>query len=114
LPAIWHDAGRSRSAQVHRQPPRPGVPDAPKLSGSGLNLEPELLKLEPGTRNLTIRNNMTDDGALFLDELLDAVIGEREQRQQRIVSEWHRLGRSLNLNESAVAGLHDIHVDVGA
>ena len=50
----------------------------------------------------------------FSIELPDAVIGEVEQRDQRVAAERYRFGRSLHLDEPAVAGLDDVHVHVGA
>ena len=57
---------------------------------------------------------MTDDRPLFLDQLLDAVIGEIEQRVERIAIEWLPFGRPLDLDEPPLAGLDDVHVHFGA
>ena len=42
------------------------------------------------------------------------MIGQVEQRVERVAAERHRFGRALHLDEAAVAGLHDVHVHVGA
>ena len=57
---------------------------------------------------------MPDDGALLVDELTDPVIGEIEKGVEGIAPERQRFRRPLHLDEAAVAGLHDVHVDFGA
>ena len=57
---------------------------------------------------------MADDRALLLDQLPDSRIGEIHQREQRVAAEWYPFGRALHLDEPAIAGLHDVHVDLGA
>ena len=52
--------------------------------------------------------------ALQRDELTDAAVGQREQRVEGVAAERVRFGRALQLDEAAVAGLHDVHVDVRA
>ena len=59
-------------------------------------------------------DQVTDDRALLLDQLPDAAVGQVEQRVQRFAPEGHRFGGSLDLDEAAVAGHHDVHVDFGA
>ena len=55
---------------------------------------------------------MPDERRLFLYELRDPMVGEVEQRQQRVSTERDGLRRALNLDEAAIAGLDDVHVDV--
>src|SRR5918993_1314258 len=58
--------------------------------------------------------NPADDLALQRDELANAGVGQGEQRIEGVAAERVRFGRALQLDEAAVAGLHDVHVDVGA
>src|SRR5256885_8899247 len=59
-------------------------------------------------------DEMPDDRLLLVDELPDAMVGEIEQRVQRLAPERDRFGRALHLDEPAVAGLDDVHVHFGA
>ena len=47
-------------------------------------------------------------------ELADALVGELDQRRRARAVERLPFGRALHLDEPAVAGLDDVHVDVGA
>ncbi len=58
--------------------------------------------------------DLADDVALAPDELLDAVLGQAEQRVERAAIEGLRLGGALNLNEQAATSLDDVHVYFGA
>ena len=44
-------------------------------------------------------DQVSDDGALFFDQLFDAVIGEIEQRVERVAVERLSFGRALDLDE---------------
>src|SRR5580765_6993190 len=57
-------------------------------------------------------DQVADQSSLFLHELRDPVVREVEQRQQRVSTERDGLRRTLNLDEAAIAGLDDVHVDV--
>src|SRR5205809_23405 len=59
-------------------------------------------------------DQMSNDRFLLVDQLLDAVVREVEQRVERVAAERQRLRRPLHLDEPAVAGLDDVHVDFGA
>src|SRR5215204_4273886 len=52
----------------------------------------------------------SDDRALFGDQIVDALVGERQQARQRIGAERLGLGGALNLHEPSVARLDDVHV----
>src|SRR4051812_8334629 len=59
-------------------------------------------------------HQVPDDRALLVDELPDAFVSEAEQRVERFAVEGLAFGGSLHLDESAVAGLDDVHVHLGA
>src|SRR5438045_2997555 len=54
---------------------------------------------------------MADDRALFGDQLLDAVVGQIEQRVQRVAVAWLPLSRTLHIDEPSFAGLDVVHID---
>src|SRR5580704_2594596 len=54
-------------------------------------------------------DEVADDGALQLDELLDAVVGEIEEGQQRVTPERHRFRRPLHFDEPPVTCLDNVH-----
>ena len=56
---------------------------------------------------------LADEAALQRDQLTDAGVGQIEQAVQRLAPERQRLGRALQLDVQAAAGLHDVHVHVG-
>ena len=47
-------------------------------------------------------------------ELANALVAEGHQVVERLTLEWRALGRSLKLDEPAITGFDDVHVDVGA
>src|SRR4030095_10397530 len=55
-----------------------------------------------------------DNGALLIDQLLDAKLRQAEAAGERGAPERHRLGGSLYFDEPAVARLDDVHVDFRA
>src|SRR5262245_58494309 len=59
-------------------------------------------------------DQVTDDRSLLFDELLDALIGEVEQRLELVAAERHAFRRALDLDELTRSGLDDVHVDLGA
>src|SRR5262249_40709498 len=54
-----------------------------------------------------------DDLALLLDQRLDAFVREAHQRVERAAIEGLSFGGALQLDEAAVARLHEVHVDLG-
>ena len=52
-------------------------------------------------------------GLLSADELFDPGRGQIGKRRKHITRERLALGRTLHLDESTVAGHHDVHVDIG-
>src|SRR5215470_14489434 len=57
-------------------------------------------------------DQVSDDGLLFLDQLLDALIREIQERIERVATERQTLRRSLDLYELSRSCLDDVHVDL--
>src|SRR5687767_5457828 len=67
---------------------------------------------EPWQRPLAAKDRL-HDSALFCDQVGDAFVCQREQPRERIRPERLGLRGPLYLDETAVARLDDIHVDIG-
>src|SRR5688572_26951522 len=91
------------------QPGRAGLPTW--RSSDGLHV---LHGLHGGNHGWTrLGQESADDFALLRDELVDALVGEREQRVELIPVERVRLRRALQLDELAARGFDHVHVNFG-
>src|SRR4026208_570302 len=82
-----------------------------RLASSG-RISRTLFGFVVASRSLAPKDR-ADDGALLVDQIVNALVGEGEQAVECFRAERLRFGRALDLDEPAVAGLDDVHVDIG-
>ena len=108
------DGLEGRPTEMNSSAHSPSSDESAIISPSGVSMIARESCIDALTSAPCAFDQVPDDRALLLDQLPDAEVGEIEQRHQRVAPERDRFRRSLHLDEPAVAGLDDVHVDVGA
>src|SRR5262249_50217300 len=109
--ARW-TACRARSWQVSKSTNTEDTDtNGDTVSRKGLRGSPSIFSVNSVLAFL--RDEVSHNRSLFFNQLFDAVIGEIEERVERIAVERLSLSSPLNLDEPSLAGLDDVHVHFG-